>query len=54
MCLFTVCVPGGDLNEKKVFNFLELKLQMVWFVAALWVLGTKPGFSTRETGIANH
>lgn len=54
ICLSTIYVPGRHEDQKRVFSFLELELQMVWLGTDIWVLGTEPGFSAREIGVANH
>ena len=46
VCMSAACVFGSG-GKRRVPNPLELKLEMNW--SALFVIGTKPGSSTRAT-----
>lgn len=52
MNVYAPCMLGAQVVQKRASNPPELELQMV--VNHMWVLGIKPGSSTRGTSALNH
>lgn len=50
MRVYTLHACSGHRSQKRVSNLLELEV----FLAAMWALRTKPGFSTRSTSAVNY
>ena len=48
-CMYTTCMPG-TLTGQRVRSLDPLKLELQAVLSAMWLIGTKPSFST---GVAN-